>query len=580
MSDIFISYSRKDSEQALQLAERLRNEGMSVWIDQQGIEAATTWSGEIVDAIEGCKAFLILLSSHSMQSENVAKELSIASENKCKLLPVAIEDIPLARDFKYPLAGIQRVAYTQHDAITQALVSCGIIAVKTTAKKKDARKSLLVMPFEDLSPTQDNLWFADGLAGELIDKLSHIKSLKLIDRKTSRDLRTTKLSMYEIAETLEVQYVIEGSVRKFGDQIKISTSLLDVTEGEYLWQDSHKGVMADIFEMQELVADKVVAGLKLHLGSEEKNEIGKKLTENAEAYEFYLKGLEEFSRYTQAGFERALAMYGEATRLDPDFAAARSGLAIAHLQIYRIYDRNRLHLEAAARAIEEVRRIEGESKLWCWGMSHFHYTKAAYGEAERCARRSLEIDGEFAHGYAALGQILHAQNRLEEAVDALRELVKRRPNTSAYLQLLISLNELGDMEGLQSTAQEALPVYEKHLKLNPEDLNAAVNYLYVFRCAGKWDEARLRASELMQRQEIEGIGLYNLACLFCSLDEKVQALEALRRAIARGYSEIELLRRDPDLNPIRDMPEFKAILANLEASIAAQQTSPNEDKPA
>jgi TolB-like protein len=312
MSDIFISYSRKDSEQALQLAERLRASGIDVWIDQRGIEAATSWSKEIVHAIDGCKAFIVLLS---------AKELGIASEAEKPLVPVALEDIKLSDEFRYHLSGIQRVAYTQHDAITQALVGCGVVQA-IAAKKSDERKSLMILPFEDLSPTQDNGWFADGLVSEMIDKLSKIKSLKLVDRQTSLQIKKKGHTIAELASILEVRYFIEGSIRKFGEQIKISSALLDFESGDYLWQDTHKGVFADIFEIQEAIADKVVEGLTLHLGSAETKELVKRPTENPDAYEFYLKAGEEFDKYTQEGFERALSLQTEATRLDPKFAGA------------------------------------------------------------------------------------------------------------------------------------------------------------------------------------------------------------------------------------------------------------------
>ncbi len=119
MSDIFISYSRKDSEQALVLAERLRASGMEVWIDQRGIEAATSWSGEIADAIRATKAFVLLLSASSTESPNVKKELGVATEVGCSLVPIEIEKIELNRDFLYHLAGLQRVA------IEDSMGSCG-----------------------------------------------------------------------------------------------------------------------------------------------------------------------------------------------------------------------------------------------------------------------------------------------------------------------------------------------------------------------------------------------------------------------------------------------------------------------
>jgi hypothetical protein len=126
MADIFISYSRKDSQQALELAERLRSSGMEVWIDQRGIEAATSWSGEIADAIRAAKAFVLLLSAASTESPNVKKELGVATEVGCSLVPVELEKTELNRDFLYHLAGLQRVAIADFDGIVRALAKLGI----------------------------------------------------------------------------------------------------------------------------------------------------------------------------------------------------------------------------------------------------------------------------------------------------------------------------------------------------------------------------------------------------------------------------------------------------------------------
>src|SRR5271154_3113607 len=179
MADIFISYSSKDREQAEQLTELLASAGLSVWIDQSGIEAAESWSESIVDAIDSCRAFIVMLSPSSIQSPNVVKEVSLASEKRKKILPLDLEPVELPKNMQYALAGIQRAPMTNIDAVLRALGKLGLEATSaptiTLVKETDGRKSLMILPFEDLSPTADNGWFADGLATELIAALSPIK---------------------------------------------------------------------------------------------------------------------------------------------------------------------------------------------------------------------------------------------------------------------------------------------------------------------------------------------------------------------------------------------------------------------
>src|SRR5665213_383181 len=311
MSDIFISYSRQDSEQAQLLTELLASAGLSVWIDKSGIEVATSWSGEIVDAIEGCKAFIVLLSTASTESTNVIKEVALASEKKKKILPLDLEPVPLPRDLQYHLAGIQRAPMTNIDAVIRALAKLGLEATgapsysvvagsprlagdKTsagagTAPLQDSRKSLMILPFEDLSPTADNQWFADGIVSEMISALSNVKALRVTDQQTTKEFKNFKGHLTTYAKEMSIRYFIQGSVRKFEDQIKITSALLDIETGDHLWQDSMKGTMNDIFDIQESVAAKVVEGLKVHLASDEKKKLAERGTENAEAYELYMK---------------------------------------------------------------------------------------------------------------------------------------------------------------------------------------------------------------------------------------------------------------------------------------------------
>ena len=159
MSDIFISYSSNDRDKAEQLSELLASGGVSVWIDRQGIVGAEKWATEIVEGINSCSTFLLLISPHSIESENVLRELSLASEKRKRVLPVVLKRVLLPSSFEYPLAGLQHVEFSDIDGILHAHKH-GVSKVVV----KDTRKSLIILPFEDLSPAKDNQWFADGLS--------------------------------------------------------------------------------------------------------------------------------------------------------------------------------------------------------------------------------------------------------------------------------------------------------------------------------------------------------------------------------------------------------------------------------
>jgi adenylate cyclase len=177
----------------------------------------------------------------------------------------------------------------------------------------------MILPFEDMSPTGDNGWFADGLGAELISALSNVKSLRVSDQQATKDYKRYQGTLPNYAKEMSIRYFIQGSVRKFGDQIKITSALLDIESGDQLWQDSMKGTMEDIFDIQEKVAEKVVEGLKVHLAHDEKKKLAERGTENAEAYELYMKANEYFNRQTKEGFRLAGQLFTEAIKLDPGY---------------------------------------------------------------------------------------------------------------------------------------------------------------------------------------------------------------------------------------------------------------------
>jgi TolB-like protein len=576
MADIFISYSSKDREQAELLTELLTSAGLSVWIDRVSIDVSTSWSKEIVQAINDCKAFIVLLSPNSLQSRNVIKEVSLASEKQKKILPLDLEPVSLTEDFEYQLAGIHRTLMTNIDAIIRALGKLGLEATKAPelklVKESDGRKSLMILPFEDLSPTADNQWFADGIAAELISALSHVKSLKVTDQQTTKEFKSYKGHLTIYAKEMGIRYFIQGSVRKFGDQIKITSSLLDIETGDHLWQDSLKGKMEDIFDIQEKVAEKVVEGLKVHLAPEEKQKLSARGTENAEAYELFLKGGEYFSRHTKSDYERALTLYEESVRLDPHYAAAYASMAHALQAMYRTYSRIPSLLDRADAAAERVREIEGESVWYARVKSNIFRNRGDLQSALQYAKRSIEIDSNFAQGYDALGFAYLALGDLAGRVSAWKENIRLLENNRVgHFNLLIALNELPDTsenrQALREAAERALPVFERHIRLNPDDYHTRVSYANILYWADQ-NERSAAEADTLSLLDLDGVACYNLACLYLMVSDISKGLTMLRRSIEKGFQAIDTFHCDPDLDPLRGLPEFEALMKELEEKIA------------
>jgi TolB-like protein len=579
MADIFISYSSKDRAQAELLTELLTSAGLSVWIDQQGIGAATSWSAEIYDAIDTCKALIVMLSPDSIISKNVAREVALAFEKNKKILPLDLEPVELTRDLGYHLAGLQRTPMTNIDAIIRALGKLGLEATKAPefklVKESDGRKSLMILPFEDLSPTADNQWFTDGIVSELINALSNVKSLRVMDAQTTKEFKNYKGHLTIYAKEMGIRYFVQGDVRKFGDQIKISSRLLDIETGDHLWQDSLKGTMEDIFDIQETVAEKVVEGLKVHLAPEEKKKLSERGTENAEAYELYLKGIEYFSRQTKSDIERALTLFEETVRLDPQYSAVYRSIAITLAEIYRLYNRTPSLLDRADAAAERIREIEGESARYASVKSNNFIMRGDPKSALHYAQRSVEIDPNYASGYSALGFAYEALGDMAGRISAWKECVRLYENNrDGYFNLLVALNELPDTsenrQELREAAERALPVFERHIRLNPDDYHARVNYAGILYWADQRERAAAEADKL-SLLDLDGFACFILACLYLKISGAAKGFAILRRSVEKGFQDIDLFRHTPYLDSLRGLPEFEELMKELEEKIAKEK---------
>ncbi len=579
MSDIFISYSSKDREQAEQLTELLASAGLSVWIDKSGIEAAESWSESIVDAIDSCKAFIVMLSPASILSNNVVKEVSLASEKRKKILPLDLEPVELPKNMQYALAGIQRAPMTNIDAVIRALGKLGLAATQAPSIKlvheTDARKSLMILPFDDMSPTADNAWFADGLAAELISALSNVKALRVTDQQTTKEYKKYSGHLTTYAREMGIRYFIQGSVRKFGDQIKITSALLDIETGDHLWQDSMKGVMNDIFEIQESVALKVVEWLKVHLASDEKKKLAERGTENAEAYELYLKAVEYFHRGTKEGFRLAIQLFVEAIKLDPSYALAHYYKAHALSSMYHTYDRNRSILDEAETLCKEALRLKPDLFPVYQPLSQIYMHRGMLAEAEQTARECIQQDPNSWFGYHTLGFFYANTGQYAKAIAPLEEAVRLRPDNHAGLwNLVIACDGAGEREKCTHWAEVALPQFDRHLKLHPDDEIKLVNRAVLLHLNGRTEAAHAAAMELTSLKDASS--LHNTACLFGRLGDIAEALATFRKAIEAGLKDTRVLKEfltdDNGIAALAGTPEYEEVKQMVE-KIEAEKLS-------
>jgi adenylate cyclase len=566
MADVFLSYSRKDNNQALELAERLRAGGTSVWIDQHGIEGASSWSGEIVRAINQCSALIVLLSHSSIESDNVTREVALAYEKKKRILPIELHTIELPEMMEYPLAGIQRLAYSNTEAIDRALLK--IIGDKPvpapepiTPQERPAdplgRKTIAVLPFENLSSDPDNEWFADGLTQELIGLISKLPSLHVTDRRSIMAYKNTAKSVKAIAQELGVEFIIEGTVRKAGPNLRITSELVEAQTGKHVWSETFKGTIDDIFEIQESVAKNIADGLGLALKPKEVVSLNKPITTNTEAYELYLRARE----YGYSKDEiKSIPMLERAIELDPNFGRAYTALS-------SVYNRARSRYpgfgEKAYEYALKAFTIDPESPYANVSMGAALFNMGKAEQAYPYLLRAYQTDKN--PGSASwMGFYNRNLKNFPEAARYYEEALEMEPGQPHFMMHLLSIySNMNDTAALEDLAKRGLPHLELRLRTNHDHEAADLVYIGLLPHAGRAEEAIPAIKKLKPETMENPFEIYDLACTAARVSVPY-GIELLRLAVAKGFDDLKTLQSDPDIVYLRESPEFAEIIKELE----------------
>lgn len=426
----------------------------------------------------------------------------------------------------------------------------------------------MILPFEDLSPTGDNAWFADGIATELIGALAHVKTLRVADQHATKDYKRYQGSLPHYAKETAIRYFVQGSVRKFGDQIKIAVSLLDIESGDHLWQDSLKGTMDDIFDIQEKVAEKVVEGLKIHLGPDEKAKLADRGTENAEAYELFIKGVEYFDRNTKEGFQLALQLFSEAITLDAGYARGYQYKALSLTALYRNYEQNPVLLDEALTLCTKALRLQPDLFAIYYPLSMVYTYRGQLSEAEEAAREYIRNDPQNPNSHFTLGFFYDNAGQSENAITPYEEAVRLLPdNLTSLWNLVVVCDSSHEREKCRHWSETALPHLERYLKLHPDDENRRVWQAILLFLSDKVDEAHATTMKLTELRD--GLSLFNTAQLFARLDDRPEALRTFRKAIGAGFRNLGLLNsflynEEGGIAKLKGTPEYEEVKRMVE----------------
>jgi len=479
--------------------------------------------------------------------------------------PVSIrKDVPLKLE-QITMKMLSKNKESRYQDISELLSDLNELKLNgKNSNKNEDKKTIAVLPFENISPDKEADYFADGLAEELITNLSKIKEIKLIARTNTMRYKGTDKDIKTLGRELGARYIMQGSVRKFREDLRISVQLMDVSQESQLWGETFKGKLEDVFDIQEKVSKEVTAALRVNLSLSEKVGLTKRSTINAEAFDNYLRAREFLYRLTKSSVQIAIQFFQKAIENDTRYASAYAGLSEAYAHLYFFFVRSDDLLDQAIESGMKALMYDPTLSEAYAALSLAYYNKKFYEEASNSGQKAIELDPNNSIAFWILGRVYHSTDRDLEAVELFKKVISLNPDFySAYSDLTACYERLGKTKEYNDIVNILLKeVYPHYISKHPDDSRAHIFYANSLAEANRPEEAKLEVNKALELSPNDTLMLYNVACLNSRLGDKNKSLEYLKKAIANGYANYDWLKRDPDLNNIRSEPEYIELMKN------------------
>ena len=432
------------------------------------------------------------------------------------------------------------------------------ITSSTAVAVARAENTLAVLYFENMSGAKEDEYFRDGMSEDIITELLKIKGLHVFPRATVLAFRDTPLTAPDIGARLGAKYVLGGTLRRAGNRLRINAQLVDTGRDFPVWAERYDREMKDVFDVQEEIARNIAQALRITLTPQEENVMASKPTENAEAYDFLLRG----RNYRRMGnLEFAMQMYERAIQLDPDFALAYAGMAQVCGLLVEARGSNQEFIDKGICAAERAIALKPELPEALAARARICYAQKQYDEAIRLARKAIEIKPDCDGAYGSLGRALYESDRFKEAAEVSdRALAAAGDDYNVYIPYQLALVKVGDLKAVAKLQDRFIAVLERQLQTVPEDARAHVLLATTYAAVGRAREAAKEVEKAIAMRGNDPITLYNAACTYGNLKMKAEALATLKKAVDAGYHNPDWAARDNDLACIHDDPEFQRLI--------------------
>ena len=426
-------------------------------------------------------------------------------------------------------------------------------------------KSIAVLYFENMSSERESDYICAGITEDIITDLSKIGEVSVVSRTDMLPFRNKEVNIRQVADALRVNYVLEGSVRKAGNRIRVTAQLINARDGYHLWADRFDGLVEDIFDLQNEVARKIADALKVSLTASEEASLAKKPTDDLRAYDLYMRGREFLARRGKRNTEMAIRMFESALDIDHNFAGAYAGLAEASAYMHEWYDGGSQWLGRAIEHNQKALELDPASVEARFGIAMVYYHQRRYGEARRTLLGVLAADARNVPARLRLGIIAERSDDFAEAMAQYKAAAEIGAHEEEPWRHLASLHrKLGDSDSAQAAAINVIEIISRKLEASLEDVVLLSRLAEAYARFGGKEETHAILRRVLELDPSDGLALYHSACAHALLGETSPALMMLRRAFDSGFRAVaQAASADSAFASINADPEFRRLVAEL-----------------
>ena len=633
---VFISYASQDTAISQKVCSALEAAGILCWIAPRDVVPGTLYADGIVHAIDESSILVLILSAQAVASAHVGREIERAVSKRHPVIALRIDTAPLTAAFEYFLNQSQWIEGSGSDAaiaqlvgavgrhlasgsaaasiaassaplrktppsrrvwgiaaafVVIALIAGSFLADKvwlhghTAATAPVADKSIAVLPFADMSEKKDQEYFGDGIAEGITDLLARIPGVKVTSRTSSFQFKGHNEDLRAIGAKLGVAYVLEGSVRKSGDRVRVTAELIDVSDGAQRWSESYDRDLVDVLKVQDEISLGLVRALQVSMGT---NDLQSHPTlKSVEAYSLYLQGRQAFNRYDNAGSKQAVSYFRQAMELDPESALVPAWLAYVYwTQATFGFAQPDTGYEDARRYAERARALDPRSELamgvlglihirrdWDWAAGAaeldravalapgnarilaFHsnapYALGQWDTAIRDLNSSVVLDPLYPNGYYLLGLTYLGAEHWSEAEAAFKKALDIAPNFVAVrFYLAKALLFKGEK---QASLQQ--------LELEPDEARQWAGRAAINHALGRKADSDAALKQLAELAS--PTSAYSIAWVHAYRGESDAAFMWLDRAFTQKDPSLWSIKGEPYLNSLKGDPRYEAFLRKM-----------------